>query len=82
MSGALQRFLDEYFAPTPAGQEPKLVTAVKSVTWFAVLVLVLIEIAVSIKLEGLPFDFSKVSLPFFNQPAATVSEAVPLLSSP
>jgi hypothetical protein len=33
------------------------------VTWGAVLVLVLIEIFVSIKVGGMPFDIGKVTLP-------------------
>lgn len=61
-SGA-ERYLEELLAPTPAGQEPKLVKLMKTITWGAVIVLVLLEIFVSIKVGGAPFDLSKVSLP-------------------
>jgi len=59
----LEKSLEELFAPTPAGQEPKLAKLAKQVTWVAVLVLVMIEIVVSVKTGGMPFDMGKVSLP-------------------
>ena len=59
---AVERFIDEMTAPTPPGQEPKSVSLVKSITWFAVIVLVLLEIVVSVKSGGLPFELSKVQL--------------------
>lgn len=61
--GFIQNAYDEYFAPTAAGQEPKLVKAAKTVTWVSVLLLVIVEIVVSVKVGGLPFEFGKVSLP-------------------
>lgn len=61
MVGAVERYLDEITAPTPAGQEPKLVKIMKQITWGAVLVLVLLEIFVSVKEGGMPFDFSQKS---------------------
>lgn len=51
----LQRIIDEYTAPTPAGQEPKSVQLVKTITWGAVLLLVIAEIVVSVKVGGMPF---------------------------
>jgi len=38
------------------------VTLVKSITWFAVIALVVVEIVVSVKTDGMPFDFSKISM--------------------
>jgi len=55
---AVQRYIDEVLAPTPVGQEPKLSQLAKTVTWVAVLLLVLTEIFVSIKVGGMPFDLS------------------------
>lgn len=43
------------------GQEPKIVQTAKTVTWIAVLLLVILEIVVSVKVGGMPFDFSKKS---------------------
>lgn len=62
----LERFIDDMTAPTPAGQEPKMIKYAKNVTWLAVGVLVLIEIYVSVKVGGMPFDSSKATsaLPF------------------
>ena len=37
-------------------------TLVKSITWFAVIALVVVEIVVSVKTDGMPFDFSKISM--------------------
>lgn len=45
------------------GQEPKAIQLIKSVTWFSVILLVLVEIIVSIKVGGMPFDLGKVTLP-------------------
>ena len=45
------------------GQEPKMIQLIKSVTWFSVIVLVLVEIVVSIKVGGMPFELGKVKLP-------------------
>ena len=59
----MERYLEELLAPTPAGQEPKSIVLIKSITWFAVIVLVLIEIVVSVKVGGMPFELGKVSLP-------------------
>lgn len=67
-AGAAQRYVDDLLAPTAAGKEPKSVELMKSVTWFAVCVLVIIEIFVSVKVGGMPFDFGKVSLPSFEIP--------------
>jgi hypothetical protein len=53
---AVERFFEDLLAPTPVGEEPKAVKAAKAVTWFAVIVLVVIEIGVSIKTGGMPFD--------------------------
>lgn len=55
---AVQRYIDEVLAPTPVGQEPKLSQLAKTITWVAVLLLVLTEIFVSIKVGGMPFDLS------------------------
>lgn len=59
----IERNLEELFAPTPAGQEPKVIQIAKTVTWGAVILLVLVEIGVSIKVGGAPFEISKVSVP-------------------
>ena len=70
-AGGVQRYLDDLLAPTPPGQEPKSIILIKSITWFAVIVLVLIELFVSVKVGGMPFELGKVSLPslpsFFNK---------------
>ena len=58
-----ERNLEEFFSPTPVGQEPKLIQMAKTVTWGAVILLVLVEIVVSIKVGGAPFDVSKASVP-------------------
>jgi len=63
LEASKKSYIEELFEPTPAGKEPKSVSLMKSVTWGAVIVLVLIEIFVSIKEGGAPFDFGKVSLP-------------------
>ena len=57
----IQRTIEEYTAPTPAGQEPKLIKLGKTITWVSVLLLVLIEIFVSIKVGGAPFSREKIS---------------------
>ena len=59
----VERALEEYLAPTPAGKEPKFFQLMKTVTWGAVVLLVLTEIVVSLKVGGAPFDLQKVSLP-------------------
>jgi len=59
----IERNLEEFLAPTPIGDEPKLVKLAKTVTWGAVILLVLVEIFVSLKVGGAPFDFGKASLP-------------------
>jgi len=63
LEASKKSYIDELFEPTPAGKEPKLVSLLKSITWGAVLILVLIEIFVSLKVGGAPFDLGKVSLP-------------------
>lgn len=63
LEASKKSYIEELFEPTPAGKEPKLVSLMKTVTWGAVLVLVLIEIFVSLKEGGAPFDIGKVSLP-------------------
>ena len=40
-----------------------MIVLAKQITWGAVLVLVLLEIVVSIKVGGAPFDIGKVKLP-------------------
>jgi hypothetical protein len=62
MLGGVERNLEELLAPTPAGKEPKAIQLMKNITWVAVLLLVLLEIVVSIKVGGSPFDFSKATL--------------------
>ena len=57
----LQRNVEQLLAPTPVGQEPKIVQLAKAVTWGAVILLVVLEIVVSVKVGGAPFDFSKAS---------------------
>jgi len=57
------RNIAEYTAPTPTGQEPKLVKLAKNITWGAVLLLVLTEIFVSLKVGGAPFKFGEVKMP-------------------
>ena len=57
------RNIAEYTAPTPTGQEPKLVKLAKNITWGAVLLLVLTEIVVSLKVGGAPFKFGEVKMP-------------------
>jgi len=59
----IQRNFEELTAPTAAGEEPKAIKLAKTVTWGAVIVLVLIEIVVSLKVGGAPFKFGKVELP-------------------
>lgn len=54
---AVRRKMEELLAPTPTGKEPEVVKIAKTITWGAVLVLVLIEIFVSIKVGGGPFSF-------------------------
>jgi hypothetical protein len=54
-----ERFLDDLTAPTLPGEEPKSIKLAKNITWLAVGVLVLIEIYVSVKVGGMPFDTSK-----------------------
>lgn len=63
LEASKKSYIEELFEPTPAGKEPKLVSLMKSITWGAVLILVLIEIFVSLKEGGAPFDLGKVSLP-------------------
>ena len=58
---AMVRYFEELTEPTPAGQEPKVIKLAKTLTWGAVLVLVLIEIFVSVKVGGAPFSLDKVS---------------------
>ena len=62
-TNGFERFIDRMTAPTPKGKEPEAVKLVKQITWGAVLVLVLIEIYVSIKVGGAPFDIDKISTP-------------------
>ena len=62
-SNGLERFVQKMTAPTPKGQEPESVKLVKQITWVAVILLVLVEILVSVKVGGAPFDPSKVTLP-------------------
>lgn len=62
-SNGFERFIDRMSAPTPKGKEPEDVKLVKQITWGAVLVLVLIEIYVSVKVGGAPFDLNKISTP-------------------
>ena len=57
----LQRNVEQLLAPTPVGEEPKIVQLAKAVTWGAVILLVVLEIVVSVKVGGAPFDFSKAS---------------------
>jgi hypothetical protein len=45
------------------GKEPKSVELMKSITWFAVIALVVVEIGVSVKVGGAPIDLNKVSMP-------------------
>jgi len=59
----LERTVGEYAAPTPVGQEPKLFKTMKTITWGAVLLLVLTEIVVSLKVGGAPFKFGEIQLP-------------------
>lgn len=54
-----ERFIDDITTPTPKGQEPKAIQYIKSITWFAVIVLVLVEIFVSLKVGGAPFKFGE-----------------------
>lgn len=62
-ANGIERFIDRITAPTPKGQEPEAVKLVKQITWGAVIVLVLIEIYVSVKVGGAPFDADKISVP-------------------
>jgi hypothetical protein len=62
-SNGLERFITKMTAPTPKGQEPEAVKLVKQITWVSVIMLVLIEIYVSVKVGGAPFDPSKATLP-------------------
>lgn len=57
--GVLKTQIDELLAPTPAGKEPKIIQLAKNITWFSVIVLVLIEIFVSIKTGGAPFKVNE-----------------------
>lgn len=59
----VQRYFEELLAPTPQGQEPKTVQVVKAITWFSVMVLVLIEIYISVKVGGSPFNIGQVAVP-------------------
>lgn len=54
--------MDDIFAPTPVGQEPKSIQIAKTVTWIAVLILVATEIFVSVKVGGMPFDTSRANI--------------------
>ena len=63
------RYFEELTAPTPQGQEPKAVKLVKQITWVSVIGLVLIEIYVSIKTGGAPFDLEKADLLKFKVPS-------------
>jgi len=58
----VQRYAEDLLAPTPVGEEPKLVKLAKTITWASVLILVLVEIVVSIKVGGMPFDMSKSTM--------------------
>ena len=49
--------------PPASGQEPKLVSTMKTVTWVAVLLLVIVEIIVSLKVGGSPFNVGQVGAP-------------------
>ena len=52
--------MDELLAPTPTGKEPKIILLAKNVTWFAVIVLVLIEIFVSIKTGNIIININSI----------------------
>ena len=62
-TNGVERFLDRMTAPTPKGKEPEAVKLMKQITWGAVIVCVLIEIYVSVKVGGAPFDIDKISTP-------------------
>lgn len=70
---SVQRYLSELLAPTPTGQEPKLVELAKTVTWGCVILLVLVEIVVSVKVGGLPFQSSSPPPPSLSDIAPPAS---------
>ena len=71
--GVIERAKDTYFAPTVPGEEPKLVSLMKTITWISVLLLVLVEIYVSFKVGGSPFGGDK-SAPMPEPPRPTLTE--------
>ena len=48
----IETLFEDLTKPTPKGEEPIAVKYIKSITWFAVIALVLVEIFVSIKTGG------------------------------
>jgi hypothetical protein len=82
-ASGVERWMEKMTAPTPKGQEPEAVKLVKQITWGAVIVLVLVEIFVSVKVGGAPFDPSKASLPSLpNFKMFTGGAGPPTLPSP
>ena len=61
-----ERFIDDVTAPTEKGTEPKAIQYIKSITWVAVLLLVLVEIFISIKTGGEPPSKAAMQLPPLN----------------
>jgi hypothetical protein len=62
-----QRFIEDVTKPTPKGEEPVSVKYIKSITWFAVIALVLVEIFVSIKTGGQMFTSTRTQIPSLDE---------------
>jgi len=60
----VMRFWKEQTDPTPAGQEPNSIQLAKKCAWAGVLSLALIELVVSVKVGGMPFEIQKISWGF------------------
>eukprot|EP00981_Chlorochromonas_danica_P006121 scaffold1290_cov248-Ochromonas_danica.AAC.6 len=59
----IQSKVQEYLAPTPVGETPKILELVKSITWTGVAILVVLELFAAFKFSSsLPFDAQR-SLP-------------------
>jgi hypothetical protein len=58
------RFWKEQTDPTPAGQEPNSIQLAKKCAWAGVLSLAIIELIVSVKVGGMPFEIQKISWGF------------------
>lgn len=55
--------VQEYLAPTPVGETPKILELVKSITWTGVAILVVLELFAAVRMGSLPFDAQRAVPP-------------------